>query len=202
MIFEDNKIRLYNLAGHEICEFDNKEYFSYLDIKVLFEEIENIIKPSGRKYYRIMNDIEIIYTNIYDLSNFYKIAYDDKIILNTNLTLLVYLDDNNIIDDYKSQPRKYDEYNDELLIKDIEEKDRDNFVIVALVVAQDGRSLQYASDTLRNNKEIVKLAVAQDYDALIFIGTNLKNNEEDYKEIYKLAIKQNGEILESASDTL
>ena len=67
-----------------------------------------------------------------------------------------------------------------------------------VAVAQDGRALQYASETLKNDKDVVMVAVTQDGDALTYASETLKND----REVVMAAVTQNGHALYYASEEL
>jgi predicted RNA-binding protein (virulence factor B family) len=65
-------------------------------------------------------------------------------------------------------------------------------------VKQNGDSLQYASEELKNDKEVVLEAVKQYGRSLLYASEELKNDKEFVLEV----VKQNGDSLEYASEEL
>jgi hypoxanthine phosphoribosyltransferase len=75
---------------------------------------------------------------------------------------------------------------------------KDDIEIVLAAVNNDGLALQYASTVLMDNKEIALAAVQQNGRALQYASERIKNN----KEVVLAAVQQNGWAVEYASEHL
>ena len=83
-------------------------------------------------------------------------------------------------------------YNLKLLSNEL----RNNYYIVKIAVAKDGRALEYASEELRNNFDIVTMAVAKDGYALKFASNEILENKEFISSLYN---NYNKNVLQYAS---
>ena len=139
-----NEIKI-NFVSGELYKIINVESLSltYLQIKFYFDNLDD-------KYYKILNNNDVIYTNLYDLDY-------DIIILNNNLTIIFLDYDKDIIKKIIKNPYYLQNVSDEL---------KNNFNIVKIAVSNCGYALEYASNELKNNFDIVKIAVSNNGDAL------------------------------------
>ena len=123
-----NEIKINFISG-ELYKIINVESLSltYLQIKFYFDNLDD------KKYYKILNNNDVIYTNLYHLDY-------DIIILNNNLTIVLLDYDKDIINKLKSNSSYLQDASDEL---------KNNFDIVKIAVSNNKYSLQYASDEIR-----------------------------------------------------
>ena len=148
-----NKIKI-NFVSGELYKIINVESLSltYLQIKFYFDNLDD------KKYYKILNNNDVIYTNLYDLDY-------DIIILNNNLTIIFLDYDKDIINKLKSNSYALQYESDEL---------KNNFDIIKIVVSNYGHALEFASNELKNNFDIVKIAVSNYKSALEYASDELK----------------------------
>ena len=169
-----NKINI-NFVSGELYKIINVESLSltYLQIKFYFDNLDD-------KYYKILNNNDVIYTNLYDLDY-------DIIILNNNLTIIFLNYDKDIINKLNNNPYYLQYTSDEL---------KNNFDIVKIAVSNNGYALQYSSDEIKNNFYIVKIAVSNKGSALQYASNELKNNFD----IIKMSVSNYIGVLQYASE--
>ena len=148
-----------------------------------FYEIKEIfIDFNFDKCFKIVNNDNIIYTDLYDLDY-------DNIILNNILTIIFLPYNKNFITTIKFNYHALDYADFEI---------KNNYDIIKSACNQNSFALQYASNELINNLDIIKMSCKNNGLALRYASISFKNNIH----IVKLACMQNGLALEFASDEI
>jgi len=155
-----------NLMSGELYKtinVDNLE-LTYLQIKELFNNLDD-------KFYKIINNNSVIYTNLYDLDY-------DKVILNDYLNIVfINFINNNIINNIKQNKGNFLLYLD--YIKDDIENNLD---LIKFIINQKIDILQYVNDKIKDDMDIIKYAINKINGLqLKYASVRLKNNEEIIK---------------------
>ena len=153
-----NNLNVYNLII-------NKNIYLCFELdKIKYDDISEIASPRGGYYARELQIIDIVFLS-YKLVDIKKLLdndeynqYEQDIIYNLeNVNLIIYLIDNQTS-----------------IFKYLNNKLKNNFEFVKLVVQQNGYILRFVSDEFKNNFEIVNLAIINNPYVLEYASYELR----------------------------
>lgn len=171
-------------------DIDLTKEYTYNEIKKIFDNLDE------NKYYKIISDNKVIYTNLYNMK--YEYNNEHKFKLN-NLTIifLPYLKED--IDKVKYKYSENAIFSNEIiyLYKPKTEKDLktefelsqdnldDDILFMLFCVSLDGCMLSYASENLKKNIKLILYACNKYKDNFRFASNEIKNNNRFALEILK-----------------